>query len=163
DKDITEISLIYPDRTISGMKKGEKRWEITSPTGIEADSDEWEMLASNIPKIEREDTIAQNAQDLSQFGLKDPPVKLSAKTKDGKTLEVPFGADNPKKTYNYAKLSIGSDVFLTGSTWSKSFTKSVSDLRNKKILEFETDDIDGVKIAEGTRELEAQKSGEDWQ
>jgi hypothetical protein len=163
DKDITEISLIYPDHTISGMKKGEKRWEITSPAGIEADSDEWEMLASNIPKIEREDTVAQNAQDLSQFGLKDPPVKVSAKTKDGKTLEVLFGADNPKKTYNYAKLPTGNDVFLTGSNWSKSFTKSVSDLRNKKILEFETDDIDGVKIAEGTRELEAQKSGEDWQ
>src|ERR671926_954224 len=70
DKDITEISLIYPDRTITGVKKGEKQWQITSPPGIEADSDEWETLASNVPKIEREDTVAQNAQDVSQFGLK---------------------------------------------------------------------------------------------
>lgn len=163
DKDVTEITLVYPDRTITGVKKGEKHWEMTSPPGIEADSDEWEQLASNIPRIEREDTVAQNVQDLAQFGLKDPPVKLSAKTKDGKTLELVFGAENPKKTYNYAKLPAGNDVFLTASNWAKTFTKNVSDLRNKKILEFETDDIDNVKIIESAKELEAQKSGEDWQ
>jgi hypothetical protein len=163
DKDVTEITLIYPDRTITGVKKGEKQWQITAPPGVEADSDEWEQLASNIPRIEREDTVAQNVQDLAQFGLKEPPVKLSAKTKDGKTLELLFGSENPKKTYNYATVPTGNDVFLTASNWAKTFTKTVSDLRNKKILEFETDDIDNVKVVEGAKELEAQKSGEDWQ
>ena len=33
-KDITGISLIYPDRTITGVKKGEKQWQITAPPGI---------------------------------------------------------------------------------------------------------------------------------
>jgi uncharacterized protein DUF4340 len=163
DKDITEVSLTFPDRTITGVKKGEKQWEITSPPGLEADSDEWEQLASNVPKIEREDTVAQNVQDLAQFGLKDPAVKVAAKTKDGKTLEILFGGENPKKTYNYAKLPSGNDVFLSASNWAKSFTKNVSDLRNKKVLEFEADDIDNIKIVEGTKELEAQKSGDDWQ
>src|ERR1051326_4757762 len=163
DKDITEISLTYPDRSITAVKKGDRQWQITSPAGLEADSEEWEQMASNIPKIVREDTVAQNVQDLSQFGLKDPAVKVSAKTKDGKTLELLFGGENPKKTYNYAKLPGGTDIFLTASNWSKTFTKTVSDLRNKKVLDFEADDIDNVKIADGAKELEAQKSGEDWQ
>jgi len=166
DKTISEISMVYPDRTITGVKKGEKQWQITSPAGIEADSDEWEQLASNIPRIERGDTVAQNAQDLSQFGLKEPPVKLSAKTMDGKTLEILFGSENPKKTFNYAKLPAGGDVFLTASNWARTFTKNVSDLRNKKVLEFEPNDIDSVKITdaakEGPKELLAQKAGEDW-
>src|SRR5215813_7098811 len=133
DKDITELSLIYPDKTISGVKKGDRKWEFTSPAGVEPDSDEWEQLASNIPKIEREDTVAQNAQDLAPFGLKEPAVKLSAKTKNGKMLEVLFGSENPKKSYNYAKLADNGDVFLTGSNWSRTFTKTIADLRNKKI------------------------------
>src|SRR5262247_984382 len=123
DKDITEVSLIFPDRTITGVKKTEKQWEITSPTGLEADSDEWEQLASNVPKIEREDTVAQNVQDLAQFGLKDPAVKVAAKTKDGKTLEILFGGENPRKTFNYAMIPNGVDVFLTASNWAKTFTK----------------------------------------
>jgi hypothetical protein len=162
DKNITEISLIYPDRTITGVKKGDRQWQITSPAGVEADSDEWEQLASNIPNIDKQDTVAQNVQDLSQFGLKDPPVKVAAKTSDGKTLEVLFGAENPKKTHNYATVAGGGEVFLSASNWPKTFTKTVSDLRNKKVLEFEIDDIDSVRIVEGTRTLEAQKSGDEW-
>ena len=161
--DITEISLIYPDRTMAAVKKGDKQWEITSPAGIEADPDEWEQLASNIPKIDRDETVAQSAQDLGPFGLKEPSVKVSAKLKDGKTLDIIFGGENPRKTFNYAKLGNNGDVFLTASNWSKTFTKTVSDVRNKKILTFETEDIDAVKIAEGTKELEAQKAGENWQ
>ena len=83
---------------------------------------------------------------MDQFGLKTPPVQFSAKTADGKTLELLFGGENPRKTYNYAKLSGGNEVFLTASNWARTFTKTVSDLRNKKILEFETEDIDGLKI-----------------
>ncbi len=163
ENDINEISLIYPDKTITGVKKGDKQWEIASPAGIEADADEWQQVASNIPRIEREDTVAQNAQDLAPFGLQEPPVKVSAKLKGGKTLEILFGAENPKKTYNYAKFPNSNDVFLTAGNWAKTFTKSISDLRNKKVLEFETDDIDNVKVAAGAKELEAQKSAENWQ
>ncbi|HEY2380915.1 MAG TPA: DUF4340 domain-containing protein [Terriglobia bacterium] len=164
DKDITEISLIYPDRTLSAVKKGDKDWQMTSPAGMEADPDEWQMLAADIPRIEREDTVAENAQDLAPFGLKDPPpVKVSAKTKDGKTIEILFGADNPRKTFTYAKLPNSNDVFLTASNWEKTFTKTASDLRNKKVLDFEPDDIDDVKVMDGARELEAQKSGDNWE
>src|SRR5437660_10547136 len=58
EKDITEISLIYPDRTITGVKKGDKQRQITTPAGLEAESDEWQQTASNIPRIEREGTLA---------------------------------------------------------------------------------------------------------
>jgi len=162
EKNVTEISLVYPDRTITGVKKGEKQWQITAPAGIEADSDEWEQLASNVSRIEREGTVAQNVEDIGQFGLKEPPVKLSAKTSDGKTLEIIFGNENPKKTHNYASLPGSKEVFLTASNWARTFTKNVSDLRNKKVLEFETEDIDNIKITDAARVLEAAKSGEDW-
>src|SRR5215470_9079897 len=163
EKDITELTLTYPDRTISAVKKGDKQWEMTSPAGMDTDPEEWQLLASNIPRIEREDTVDPNAQDLTPFGLKDPVVRVSAKTKDGKTLDILFGADNPKKTFTYAKFGNGNDVFLTSSNWEKTFTKTVADLRNKKVLEFEPDDIDNVKVMEGSKELEAQKSGDSWE
>ncbi len=162
-KDISEISLVYPDRTITGVKKGEKQWEFAMPSGVEADSDEWEQLASTFPNIDREDAVAQNAQDLAPFGLNQPPVKVEAKLHNGTSLQILFGGENPKKTYTYAKLGDSNDVFLTGSSWARTFTKTVSDLRNKKVLNFESDDIDGAQISEAGKEIELQKSGEDWQ
>ncbi|HYR88746.1 MAG TPA: DUF4340 domain-containing protein [Terriglobia bacterium] len=161
-KDITEISLIFPDRTITGAKKGEKQWQMTSPAGIEADSEEWDQLASNIARVDRAETVAENPQDLTAFGLKDPALKVQAKLADGKTIEILFGGDNPKKTSSYAKASTSNDVFLTSSASKGLFTKTVSDLRNKRVLELQAADVDALKILDGGKELEVQKSGENW-
>src|ERR1051325_2480172 len=68
-KDITEISLIFPDHTFAASKKDDK-WQATEPAGIDFDQDEWDVVASNIPRIEREDTVTTQAPDLAQFGLK---------------------------------------------------------------------------------------------
>src|SRR5438105_9184353 len=163
EKDIIGITLKYPDRTIEGVKKGEMQWQFVNPAGIESDSDEWQMLASNIPRIEREDTIAQNAQDLTPVGLKEPPVTVAAKLSNGQSIEISFGAENPRKTYHYATLAGSNDVFLAPNNWATIFTKTVSDLRNKKVLDFETDDIDGEKSVAGTNELDLRKSLEHWQ
>src|SRR5439155_26370963 len=65
DKDVNEITLVYPDRTITGVKKGEKHWEMTSPHGIEEDSDDWQPLASDIPRIEDDDSVAEQLQALA--------------------------------------------------------------------------------------------------
>ncbi len=160
--DIAEISLITPDRTITGVKKGEKQWEVANPQGIDPDQDEWELLATNVPRIEREDTVTTDGANLAQFGLKDPGLKVIAKTKDGKTIELLFGDENPRKIYNYAKFSNSNDVFLSPSSWSRIFKKTLTDLRNKKVLELEADDVDMVTIAEGTKETLFQKNGTDW-
>jgi hypothetical protein len=163
ENNITEISLIYPDKTITGIKKGENQWEITNPAGIQADAEEWNRLASNVAGIEREQTVADNAGDLSPFGLQNPPVRVAAKLADGRTAEVAFGGDNPSKTFSYAKLADNSQVFLTANSWKSLFTKDLNDLRNKQVLQFEADEnIDAVRIAEGRTELEFQKSGENW-
>jgi hypothetical protein len=161
--DIVEISLLYPDRTITGIKKGEKQWDFTNPAGIEANPEEWDRLASNFVGIERQQIVAENATDLTAFGLDNPPIKVAAKLADGKTVEVAFGAENPSRTYNYAKLSDSNEVFLTLSSWKGLFTKAVDDLRNRKVLPIEADtDIDAIRITEGNRELELQKTGENW-
>jgi len=163
EKDVKEITLIYPDRTIAAVKKGEKQWEMTSPAGVEADPDEWDRLASNIAGVEKESTVASENADLAQFGLDKPSVTVRAKLADGRDIGLLFGAENPKKTFNYVKLDSSSEVFLSPSSWSGFFKKSVADMRNKKLLNFETENIDAIRIADAKGgEIALQKSGTEW-
>src|SRR5262249_19988001 len=63
----------------------------------------------------------------------------------------------------YAKRTDNDEVFLVPTSGASSFKKSLTDLRDKKVLNFETDNIDAIKIATtGKPELEVQKSGMDW-
>ena len=160
-KDVSSLSLTFPDHKFSAIKKDDKHWEFTEPQGMDADSDEWDMLVSSLGQIEKGSAVSTDA-NLAQYGLDKPVVEVTAKLKDGKTVGVLFGAENPKKSDSYAKLADSSDVFLSPLSASKSFQKSLTDLRNKKVLEFAPDDINSVRIEDGKNLFEFQKSGMDW-
>jgi len=161
-KDMVELSLVYPDHRISAVRKDDKNWEITDPKGIDADSEAWEMLASSIGQIEKEETVVSTNPDLAVYGLDKPAIQVTAKMKDGHSVGVLFGGENPSKSQNYAKLVDGTEVFLSPVNWSRTFQKTLTDMRNKKVLDFALDDINGVRIDDGKNPMEFQKSGMDW-
>jgi len=161
-KDVVSLSLAFPDHRISAVRKDEKHWELTEPQGIDADSDAWEMLITSLGQIEKGSSVSTNS-DLTQYGLDKPVVEVTAKMKDGKTVGVLFGSENPRKSDNYAKLADTAEIFLSPVSGSKSFQKSLMDLRNKRILEVASGDIDSVRIESGKSLMEFQKTGTDWQ
>ena len=161
-KDVVDLSLVYPDHRISAVRKDGKNWEITDPKGVDADSEAWEMLAASIGQIEKEETVVSANPDLALYGLDKPSVQVTAKLKDGHSAGVLFGTENPSKSQNYAKLAEGTEVFLSPLSWSKTFQKSLTDMRNKKVLDFALDDINDVRIDDGKNQIELQKAGMDW-
>ena len=160
-KDVVGLSLAFPDHRISAVKKDDKNWELTEPQGIEADSEEWEMLVTSLGQIEKRGTVSTDAA-LAPYGLDKPVVEVTAKLKDGKTVGVLFGSENPKKSDTYAKLADAPGIFLSPVSGSKAFQKSLTDLRDKKILVLAPDDIEFVRIENGKSLMEFQKTGKDW-
>jgi len=162
-KDVTELSLENAGRTLTAVRKGEKAWEITSPAGLEADSEAWDQLATTFVEVQKDEVVKKEKADLAAYGLDKPGIVVQAKLKDGKTQSVLIGAENPKKTFNYAKRGDSEEVFLLSSPNASSFKKTPTDLRNKKVLDFESDSIDAVRITSaGKPDIEIQKSGSDW-
>jgi hypothetical protein len=162
-KDISEVTLEYEGRSVTGVRKGDSGWEITNPAGLEADGDTWEQLASSFVGIQKDEVVSAEKTDLMPFGLDKPGIVVKSKLKSGSTPAILIGAENPKKTFSYAKLADKDEVFLISTADSGAFKKSLTDLRNKKVLDFETDNIDSIKLSiPGKPDLEMQKSGSDW-
>jgi len=163
-KDIAEITLDYEGRTVTAKRKDEKRWEITTPAGLDADSEAWEQMASGFYQIEKGDTISAQKTDLAPYGLDKPLVSVKVKLKSGSAAGVLLGHENPSKAFIYAKKVDADEVFLSAASGSGSFKKTLTDLRDKKVLDFEAGNIDTIRVTpSGKPELEIQKSGTDWQ
>ena len=148
-ENIRRIRLVYPDRSIEGVRN-ENGWAFVSPSGLEADPSAWELLASDVPRIPREETIISEATDLAVFGLDSPGVEVGVGLEDGRDEEILFGRENPGGTHYYAKLASSDEIFLAPSAWISRVTKEVNDLRDKSLLRFEQDSIDGIEISGGT-------------
>ena len=158
-ENIRRIRLVYPDRSIEGARIDDG-WEFVDPPGLEADPSAWDLLASNVPRIVREETIVSEPTDLETFGLDSPGIELVVELDDGREEEIIFGRENPGGTHYYAKLASSDEIFLAPSSWISTVTKEVNDLRDKSVLRFEQDSIDRIEIsgvANVTLSLE-----EDW-
>jgi hypothetical protein len=161
-KDIEEITVIQDGSpTITGVRKNDKDWALTEPAGLEADSAEWETLASHVVGLEKEKVASENATDLAPFGLSHPAVQLSVKQKGGEKVDILFGDENPLKMLRYVKLSTSPEVFLSSNSLTN-FKKSLTDLRNKTVLEINPENVDRLVIVDGAKKTSFKKSGEDW-
>lgn len=163
-QDVVEITLEHEGKTTTAVRKGEKDWAITNPAGLEADAEAWEQLASRFVEMRKDEIVSTEKTDLAPYGLNMPGIVIKAKLKNGQTPGVLVGSENPKKTFNYGKRADNDEVFLISTADSSSFKKSLTDLRNKKVLDFEADNIDVVRISSsGKPDIEIQKVGMDWQ
>ena len=147
-ENIHRIRLVYPDRSIEGVRS-DAGWDFVSPPGLEADSSAWDLLASNVPRIGRDETIASEPTDLTAFGLDSPGIEVGVELEDGREEAILFGRENPGGTHYYAKLASRDEIFLAPSSWIPTVTKEVNDLRDKSVLRFEQDSIDRIEISGG--------------
>ncbi len=145
-ENIRRIRLVYPDRSIEGVRS-DAGWDFVSPPGLETDPSAWDLLASNVPRIGRDDTIVSDATDLAAFGLASPGIEVGVELEDGREEEILFGRENPGGTHYYAKLASSDEIFLAPSSWISTVTKEVNDLRDKSVLRFEQDSIDRIEIS----------------
>ena len=156
------IVLTHPDRRVEAIR-GDAGWEFVTPPGIEADSGAWDMLASNVSRIEREATLDSGPEslDLSTFALDVPSLGVEVEFENGMSEAIIFGRENPGGTHRYAKLASSPEVFLVPISWMGMLDREVNDLRDKTILRFEPDAIDRIEIA-GSTELSLVRDGDDW-
>ena len=161
-ENIRGISLVYPDRSVQGVR-GDSGWEFVSPPDLEADRSAWDLLASNVPRIERGETISSEPTELVAFGLDNPTIEVGVQLEDGREERILFGRENPGGTHYYAKLASSDEVFLAPSSWISTVSKETDELRDRSVVRFEQDAIDRIEIrGEATVSLRRDEESDEW-
>lgn len=74
-----------------------------------------------------------------------------------------FGDENPTKSFVFAKLGQRSEVFTVRLYQFDNLNKKAFDLRQKRVLVFNKDDVRGIELSRAKEDLLVfEKSGEDW-
>jgi hypothetical protein len=142
------------------------KWEIVKPTPYHADQDAVLMLEGTLMTITPDRLVDDHPANLDQFGLSMPNFQLDVKTKDGKATKVLFGADNPAGTGTFAKVDNDPKVYTIPIYLKTDLNKSVSDLRDKRLLTFNQDKLTSVTLTSTSKNstVEFGKNAQgDWQ
>jgi len=108
--------------------------------------------------------VEDKADDLKNYGLADPTLKVQVKRKDGKTDELLVGDDAPTGSGSYAKLPNDPRVFMIATFTKSSLDKRPDDLRDKRLLTFDQDKITRVELQAKGQTVEFGKDAQnEWQ
>lgn len=158
-----ELSLISNGTTIRVVKEG-GGWKVVSPFAAPADGSVVEAMLTSLEKLEADEVVVEQTNDLAQYGLAQPSRTVTALLEGGKqSLSVQFGAKAPDDSSVYAKTKDSPKVYLVASWIESAFDKKPFDLRDRDLLHVKRDDVRQLEIAgpEGGYALTRTDSG-DW-
>jgi Domain of unknown function (DUF4340) len=148
--------------TISLERNG-SLWQITAPKPFRADPDVVSSMLSTLSSLSSDRTVEEKATALDQYGLNQPVIELSIAVKNKKTTRLLIGDDTPAGTAVYAAIAGDPRVFALSSYKKNSFDKSPNDLRDKRLLTFESDKVSGIELMAKKQTIAFGRSKDQWQ
>jgi Domain of unknown function (DUF4340) len=160
DDQFREIKLAKKDAEPVVLSKATGSWAITQPKAMAADQDAASALVNALASVSSDRLIEEKAGDLSGYGLVNPSQTISITKKDGKTETLLVGDDTPTQAGTFVKLANDARVFTIPTYVKTSLDKTPKDLRDKRLLTFNSDKLSRVTL----NAIEFAKSGaSEWQ
>ena len=146
------------------QKSDAGKWQITQPAPLAADQDSVGSVVSTLSSLASDRLIEDKASDLAPYGLASPALDVVVTKKDGKTEELLVGHDTPTGGSTFVKLKNDPRVFSVSSGVKSSLDKTSKDLRDKRLLTFDSDKLTRVELHAKGQPVEFGKNNQnEWQ
>jgi hypothetical protein len=160
---IEEVQIKSAEGETTRLQKTDGNWQLVDPVKAAADSSELSTIASSLASLEIQRVVDENAADLKQYGLEPARLEVAFRPKGEKELKrVQIGEKTPTGTDLYARLPDQKRVFLVSSFLDSTFNKNTFALRDRRILVFDRNMVDGLELTSGSSKTQLVKSGSEW-
>ncbi len=129
-------------------------WAIAEPRKLSADQGTLSTVLNNLTTATVDETVDAHPSDLRQFGLDPPTYSLEVSTDSTPPkITLLLGDDTPTSGGIYAQVTGNPRVFTLASYLKSNFEKTLFDLRDRRALTLEADQL---------RKMEVNSKGKKW-
>lgn len=161
--DIEELRVKSESGEVTTVKKDGGTWQVVSPVAAKAAESEVSSVTSAIEQLEIDRVIDENASNLAEYGLEPARIEVEFKSGSGKAAGTLFvGEKTPTGGHVYARRNDEKKVFLIAAFQDQPLNKSTFDLRDKALVTFERDKIDGLEVSTGSQSMQFKKGTGEW-
>jgi hypothetical protein len=164
DSAVQQIELKKKDGSTVTLDRKNGKWSITAPESYSADQDAVSTIVSSLNPVTADGIVEDKPSDLTKYGLTTPTLTVTIKEKAGKTDQLVFGDDVPAGSLVYARTNSRPAVYTVSSSVKSSFDKGLNDLRDKRLLTFDSNRLTRVEVISGKSDIEFGKNNQnEWQ
>src|SRR2546421_1316731 len=139
------------------------QWQITAPKTFSADQDAVSSVLSALSSLNAGRLVDDKATNLDQYGLAQPSIEVEIKRGDNKSQDLRIGDDTPTGNGAYAAVAGDPRVFIIASYNKNAFVKSANDLRDKRLLTFDSDKVSSLELTAKKQTIAFGRSKDEWQ
>ena len=145
------------------LQRNDSRWQIIAPEPLHTDPDAVSSVLSTLSSLSSERTVEEKAASFNQYGLNQPAIELTIIDKNKKTTRLLIGDNTPAGTAVYAAIAADPRVFALSSYKKNSLDKSTNDLRDKRLLTFDSDKVSSIELTARKQTIAFGRSKDEWQ
>ena len=156
---IEEIRFMPKGVQATRADKTTGTWQLVEPEKTDADQGQLSNAASSLASLEITRVVDDTPTDLTPYGLTSAAIEIGFRLKGQQNLQrLLIGDKTATGSDLYAKRPDEKRVFLIASYLDNTFNRTPFDLRDKAVLKFEHDKVDGLEIARAGNTIQLAKS-----
>jgi uncharacterized protein DUF4340 len=160
---VQAIDIQKKDGTKVSLERKSGKWTITTPADYPADQDAVSSIVSALAPANGDSVVEAKPGDVSKYGLTNPTLTITVHEKSGKSEQLLVGDDIPANSMVYVRVAGNPKVFAAASSLKTSFDKGLNDLRDKRLLTFDQNQLTRIDLASGKTNIEFGKNGQnEW-
>jgi uncharacterized protein DUF4340 len=160
---VNELKVKAESGDVTSLKKEGGAWKIVAPVAAPAADADAQGIANTIGSLEIDRVVEENPADLKDYGLAEPRIDVEFKSSDGKPSgRLRIGNKTVTGGNVYAMRNDDKKVLLVADYQQASLNKSTFDLRDKSLVKFERDKVEGLDVTVDGKPIEMAKSNGDW-
>lgn len=160
---IQEIKIQKQGTGTIDLRRTAGKWQIVAPKQFAADQEAVSSLISNFSSVNPDHVIEEHPASVDPYGLTQPSLKVTVIEKNNQTHDLLVGDQTPAGSAAYAEAAGDPRVFTIASYVKNDFDKSVNDLRDKRLLNFETDKVSRLELTAKKQTIEFGRDKDRWQ
>jgi hypothetical protein len=163
DASISGIDIQKRDGAKVSLERKGGKWSIAAPAAYAADQEAVSGIVSALSPATGDSVVEDKPGDVSKYGLANPALTVTVRERTGKLDELAIGDDVPGGSLVYLRVAGNPKVYAAPSSLKTSFDKGVNDLRDKRLLTFDQNQLTRIQVVAGKSTIEFGKNGQnEW-
>lgn len=145
------------------LQRIDSKWQLETPEPLRADPDTVSGMLSSLSSLSSDRIVEEKATNLDQYGLTQTPMEVTITDKNKKSTKLLIGDDTPAGSAVYTAIAGDPRVFVLSSYKKNGFDKSANDLRDKRLMTFDSDKVSSIELTAKKQTIAFGRTKDEWQ
>ena len=144
-------------------KKDLQKWTMVKPVNMKANTATINSLLFDLKNVRIVEFITTHTKNSETFNFEQPEKEINLTYKNGKTWStLKLGNQTSSQDHYFAQRSDDETVFTIQKSSVESIFRSLHDLKDRTVLEFDDDAVREIHIHDSTQTFILKKSENKW-